>query len=326
MGHPGLEADRVQQRRRSGPSATGSRCTGPRGRRRGRSTCVHTEATWPTNGDRVDVQVDLRVARGPARPLREGQSERQRGRTRAPWRRSRVGLRMAARRVQFAQHVRPARCASGAVSRRACPRSERGRPGAASGRRCCAIVPPAWRSGSLYTLRRGSLAATRPRRPVLLQRPARSCSPTARASSRRSPSCFATASQADRRASAAATRSCSPVPAELGLHLARRPAPGRDASSGRARSWRWGCSGRRLAGDRAGLLARRPGRGLPDADRRRRRADERVAVRAARGALAAGRLPPGRGARPPGGRSRSARSRAWRRSRAARRCCCSRCC
>ena len=56
---------------------------------------------------------------------------------------------------------------------------------------------------------------------------------------------------------------------------------------------------------------RRPGGDLPDADRRGRRADERDALRRARGARAAGRLPPGRIRPAPGARWCSARSARW---------------
>ena len=47
--------------------------------------------------------------------------------------------------------------------------------------------------------------------------------------------------------------------------LARRPAPGRVGVRRGARSWRVGLLGRRLAGDRAGLIAAGIGGGLPDA-------------------------------------------------------------
>ena len=92
-----------------------------------------------------------------------------------------------------------------------------------------------------------------------------------------------------------------------------------------------GFLGRRVAGERAALIAVGDRRGLPDPDHRRRRADERVAVRPAGGAVAADRLQADGRPELALGAPCWACSAAWPRSPVARRsrcwrCCCFRCC
>ena len=153
-----------------------------------------------------------------------------------------------------------------------------------------------------------------------------SCWPTGRASWRRSSTSSSRWWQSRRPSTPRSTRWCSPARPSS---VSRRPTAQRLAGAV------FGAGTIAAAGPARpppGRRPRRPARGraggaVPDADRRRRRADERVAVRPARGPLAAGRLPAA-SKRPTPARAADARA-LWPgspRSPVERRCCCCPCC
>ena len=174
---------------------------------------------------------------------------------------------------------------------------------------------------------RGPLAAARRSTTSSTSAPCPSCSPTARASSRPFDFVF-------ERRSTLPTAEHPP----LYSRRARRAGPSSGCDSpdaqrltgtrlrrGHDRGWS-ALLGRRLAGERAGLIAA----GLAALYPTLIAADGALMSESLYGLLvgrvAAGRLPAAWTSPASAARSRSARSAAWRPSRAARRCCCFRCC